>query len=402
MRILQVHNFYQHHGGEDSVVSSECSLLCQYGHDCRLYSVNNNSITGAVSKIKATLSVAYSFQSKADLFRELTKHRPDVVHVHNFFPLLTPSIFDACKQEAVPVVLTLHNFRLICPGALLMRDGKICEKCIDRFPYRSVLYGCYRKSRLGTLAVARMVAMHQMLDTWHTKVDCFIALTEFARSKFVAAGFPANKIVIKPNFVGLNVATATRAKRSGALFVGRLSQEKGIMSLLNAWKGINQTLRIIGEGPLLDEVRERHRENVVLLGRKAMPDVLELMASSQFLVMPSECYETFGMVIIEAFACGLPVIAPRLGGMAEIIEDGITGLLFAPGDVGDLAAKVRWAFDHPEDMQKMGVYARKVSEGKFSSEANYLQLMAIYERVISARSLDQNLRYKDNYVDQNG
>ena len=313
---------------------------------------------------------------------EITAFGPDVVHVHNFFPLLTPAIYDACRDAGVPVVQTLHNYRTICAGAMLMRSGRPCEDCIGSSPYRAVLHGCYWDSRPASLAVARMVAMHRRRGTWETKVDRFIALTEFAKNRFVKAGFPADRIVVKPNFV--EDRTVGEAARGGALFVGRLSPEKGINTLLRAWDGLDAPLRIAGDGPLLDSLSGADMTNVSVLGRTKPEAVSGEMARAEFLVMPSEWYETFGLVIVEAFCQGLPVIASRLGAMAEIIEDGVTGLHFTPGDAANLAAKVRWAASHPDEMRRMGANARRVYEKKYTPEANYRQLMAIYAAAMNS------------------
>jgi len=386
MRILQIHNSYLLGGGEDAVVAAERRLLTEYGHDVTIFSVSNeDEISSPLSKIKTAWFAPYSKRMKLKLKALLADVKPDVVHVHNFFPLITASVYDACREAGVPVVQTLHNYRLICPGALLMRDGKICEECLGHSPYHSVLHRCYRGSRLGTLAVARMVATHKKLRTWHTKVDRFIALTEFARAKFIADGFPADKIAVKPNFAPIQGAGSRSGERSGALFVGRLSEEKGVQTLLESWTDMTSVLRIIGEGPLHDEARIQNRANVDLLGARTSSEVMAAMSASEFLVTPSLCYEGFPMVIVEAFSCGLPVIASCLGAMAEIIEDGVTGLLFSPGDAQDLAAKVRWAFEHPEEMLRMGQNARKVYHLHYTPEENCRQLIAIYELAIGER-----------------
>lgn len=362
------------------MVSNEEMLLRKHGHEVHLHTVSNDSIHGLWSKVVTAWQTPYSLWGRREAMQIIEKTRPDVVHIHNFFPLLTPSIYDAFREAKVPVVQTLHNYRTICSGALLMRDGKPCEDCIQGTPYQAVLHGCYRDSRLGSLAVARMVDTHRRRGTWADKVDRFIALAEFAKEKFVEAGFPSDKIVVKPNFVEAVEFVATAdTDRNGALFVGRLSKEKGIETLLRAWEFLDTPLRIIGDGPLLESVDKTATKNVTILGRKTPSEVAEEMNYATFLVMPSECYEGFPMTIAEAFARGLPVIASRLGAMAEIIEDNVTGLHFTPGDAEDLAGKVRWASEHPEDMRRMGRNARRIYEEKYTPEINYRQLIAIYE-----------------------
>lgn len=379
MKVLIVHNAYRQPGGEDAVVAAEKALLAEYGHGVRLFTVSNDSVTGVGSRLAAALGAPYSPAARDTLARLLDEQRPDVVHVHNFFPLLTPSIYDACQTAAVPVVQTLHNYRLICPVATLRRNGAICEICVSANAYRSVLHGCYRDSRLGTLAVARMIQIHRRRGTWRNKVDRYIALTQFARSKFIEGGLPAEKIVVKPNFVVADHAPAPLpGQRKGGLFVGRLSPEKGIGVLLDAWRELDVPLCVAGDGPLLDEVRGQASPAVIPLGRLSATEVANEMRRAQFLVVPSEWYEGFPVVIAEAYARGLPVIASRLGSLAEIVEDGVTGLHVEPGDAGDLAAKVRWAVDHPDRMHRMGWQAHRRYEERYSPEVNHALLVAIY------------------------
>ena len=381
MRVLIVHNRYQLAGGEDTVVASELALLQQNGCHARLWSVSNDDIDGTWSKIKAAVDAPYSRPARDQLARVIAKFTPNVVHVHNFFPLLSPSVYDACRAAGVAVVQTLHNYRTICPGAQLVRDGHPCEDCIDGSPYRAALHGCYRGSRVGSWAVARMVDIHRRRGTWSHKVDRFIALSAFAKSKFVAAGFPADRIVIMPNFAEDRLVNGSPA-RAGGLFVGRLSPEKGVDTMLRAWSGVDLPLRLVGDGPLRGKVDHAARPGLVPLGWLSPTEVAQEMARSAFLILPSVWPENFPMVIAEAFCQGLPVIASRIGALAEILEEGTTGLLFSPGDPGDLAAKVRWALGHPEAINAMGVNARKTYEAKYSPAVSFRQLTRIYEAAI--------------------
>lgn len=385
MRFLQIHNRYQFYGGEDFVVALESSLLSSCGdHEVQSYCISNSEINSFFSKLGVFFSTPYSYKEKSR-FRCFIRHFPDVAHVHNFFPLITPSVYDVCIESGIPVVQTLHNYRIICPGALLMRDEHICEQCLDGSPYQAVLYKCYRNSRLGSLAVARMVDYHRRRDTWNRKVDRFIALTEFAKSRFVKAGIDPDKISVKPNFVPDPFPGGiTRTKRHGALFVGRLSVEKGIATLARAWMRIDYSLSVAGEGPETD--RLKNIPNITKLGQVDSSFISDLMTASAFLVMPSEWYEGFPMVLVEAFAHGLPVITSCLGSMAEIVEDGVTGLHFEPGDSEDLSEKVQWMVDHPRQCQAMGENARQVYLEKYTPEINYQILMQIYKEAIDARN----------------
>ncbi|MDD1620150.1 MAG: glycosyltransferase [Methylococcaceae bacterium] len=392
MKILFVHNYYQHAGGEDNVVAAEMKLLADHGHDVELWSIDNKDLpSGLFRKIKTALTTAYSPASRVAARDRLRRFKPDVVHVHNFFPQISPAIYDACLDEGVPVVQTLHNYRLICPGAMLMRNGKICEQCLSGSPYRAAWHGCYKGSKLGSLVVANMVARHRREGTWQHKVNRFIALTEFGKGKFVAAGFPAEKIAVKANFLHdpLPESPLDDSVAPGfALFVGRISEEKGIKTLLQAWSGLaNQTvLKVAGAGPL--EALLQDKPNIEALGRQNATEVSQLMRRAAFLVLPSEWYEGFPLVLVEAFAHGLPVLASRLGSMADIIEDSETGLLFSPGDAKDLADKAKWLFENPQQAQKLGENARNTFLAKYTAERNYGELMAIYEAAGQLGGLD--------------
>lgn len=382
MRVLIVHNSYQQAGGEDTVVANEHALLEKHGWDTRLWSVTNDVIAGTWSKITAAMHATYSRPARGELTRLIAEFRPAVVHVHNFFPLLSPSVYDACRAAGVAVVQTLHNYRTICAGALLIRDGHPCEDCIGGSPYQGALHGCYRGSRIGSLAVARMVDTHRRRGTWRHKVDRFIALSAFSKGKFVAAGFPADRIAVKPNFAEDRpvVGPGTRA---GALFVGRLSPEKGIETLLQAWEGLDVPMRVVGDGPLRQCVEDGAGLGFIALGRKTPAEVAAEMARASFLILPSAWPENFPVTIVEAFCQSLPVIASRIETLEEIIEDGATGLFFSPGDVDDLATKVRWAHQHAEAMRIMGANARRVYEERYSPSINFGQLAKIYEAAIA-------------------
>lgn len=381
MRVLIVHNHYQYAGGEDTVVADEQALLEQHGWETRLWSVTNDVIAGPFAKIAAAWQASYSRSARDALAKAIVEFAPAVVHVHNFFPLLSPSVYDACGA-GVAVVQTLHNYRTICPGGFLIRDGRPCEDCIGASPYQAAWHGCYRGSRVGSLPVARMVDVHRRRRTWSEKVDHFIALSAFSKGKFVAAGFPADRIAVKPNFAE-DRPVAVSAARAGALYVGRLSSEKGIDTLLRSWNGLDVPLRLVGDGPLRGKVNNATGPSLVAVGRRPHIEVALEMARSAFLVLPSQVHETFGLVIVEAFCQGLPVIASRIGALAEIVEDGVTGLLFSCGDADDLAAKVRWAHGHPEAMRAMGATARKLYEKSYSPSVNFRQLTKIYDAAIA-------------------
>jgi glycosyltransferase involved in cell wall biosynthesis len=380
LKVLFVHNRYQIPGGEDSVVEAEIALLREAGHEVLLYSADNDKISGFLSKVSAAFSATYSHSAKRDLARVLKRESPDVVHVHNFFPTLSPSIYDACAEAGVAVVQTLHNYRTICAGGLLMRDEEICELCVKGSPFTAVKYGCYRGSKAGTLAVARMVATHRKRGTWSHKVQRVIALTEFARSKFTEAGFNEERIAIKPNFIADPITDdELGSPRNGALFVGRISVEKGVEVMLRAWRQIAEPLSIAGDGPLFERLSEEGKGAPYrFVGRQNKAEVFSAMKSARFMVVPSLWYEGFPMVIVEAFAHGLPVVCSRLGGMAEVVEDGISGLHFEAGNAVDLADKVQQLLDDPKRCEAMGRAARKQFLEHYGPQKNLAHLERIY------------------------
>ena len=382
MKILLLHNRYQQAGGEDRIVLAEKSLLEQHGHQTYLFELTNDYIQGISSKIQTALSCIYSLSSRKDVIRQIALYSPDIVHVHNFFPLLSPSIYDACQSAHVPVVQTLNNYRIICPGAMLMRKGKICELCLGRSPYHALFHKCYRNSLLGTLSVSTMVAFHRFRKTWLRKVRCFIAnMTEGAKEKFIKAGIPAEQIIVKPNFIRdpFPETILPSEIRSGALFVGRLSPEKGILTLLKAWQKIPDIpLLIAGNGPLYDQLQVIKPDNVTLLGWLTADQISRKMREAKFIVMPSEWYEGFPMVLVEAFAHEVPAIVSQLGAMAEIVRHGVTGLHFQTGNSDDLAQKISWMNEHPFQSSQMGKNARQEFLNQYTPEKNYRMLMDIY------------------------
>jgi glycosyltransferase involved in cell wall biosynthesis len=384
MKILLVHNHYQQKGGEDLVFESETSLLSRHKHQIMKWTKDSQHIS-EMSRLCVVTQTLWSSLSKQELVSILSDSKFDIVHFHNTFPLVSPSSYYACKEFGIPVVQTLHNYRLLCPSANFFRDGKSCEDCLGKsLLWPSIIHACYHDSRSHTAIVTTMLLIHRLLRTWQEKIDIYIALTDFARRKFSCGGLPEDKIVVKPNFVYPDPGVG-HTKENYVLFMGRLSEEKGISTLLRAWQDLEGIkLKIVGNGPMKDEVQEYvNRKKLVgveVLGRRTREEGIALIQRARLLVFPSECYETFGRVMIEAFACGVPVIASRLGAMEEILEDGRTGLHFNIGEPGDLASKVEWAWIHPEAMVEMGSEARIEYETKYNGERNYQMLIDIYNK----------------------
>jgi glycosyltransferase involved in cell wall biosynthesis len=385
MNILIIHNFYTQPGGEDIVFAAEKALLHERGHEIVEFVRRNDEING-IHYLGASVSVVWSRDSQRALRRLIETVRPDVAHFHNTFLRISPAAYYACKDTGIPVIQTLHNYRLLCPSAIFFRDGHACENCLGKLvPWPGVLHRCYRDSRAATGAVAAMLVVHRLLRTWERTVDIFIALTEFARQKFIQGGLPADRVVVKPNFVHPDPGPG--AHDGGyALFAGRLSPEKGIRTLLAAWErlGPGIPLKIVGDGPLARQVAETANRNprVEWLGSQPLERVYSLMGGAAVILVPSLWYEGFPRVIVEAYAKGTPVVASDLGALAELVHDGRTGLRFRPGDPEDLAAKVEWAWRHPRELAAMGREARREYELKYTAERNYEQLMAIYRMAI--------------------
>lgn len=382
MRVMVAHNAYQQRGGEDSVVDAEVAMLRQRGHEVQSYMRHNDELNN-MSTLSAAAQMVWSRRTVAEAQRLIEAFQPSVLHVHNTFPLMSPALYWAAAEAGVPVVQTLHNFRLHCPQAMYLRDGVVCEDCLGKVPWRGAVRGCYRDSKLQSSALVGMVVTHRMLGTWQSKVTRYIALNKFCRDKFVEGGLPADRVVIKPNFV--DFAAPLPLVRTGFLFVGRLSAEKGVRVLVEAAHQVpGAEIRVAGDGPEADVV-VGHRQ-VKALGRLSSHEVRVQMASSLALVLPSIWYENFPMTLVEAMGCGLPVIASRIGALAELIEDGVTGLLFEPGNADDLAQKMQWALTHADAMSAMGKAARQRYESRYTANENYQQLLAIYQEAIATKN----------------
>lgn len=387
MKILFVHNYYQHAGGEDQVLKAEMNLIKSHGHKVEAYTVHNDQIQSTWGKLKIAWYLPYSQSSYSRFSETLKKVKPDVVHCHNFFPLLTPSIFDACKDLKIATVMTLHNYRLICPSATLMRHGKPWELSIKKSPYWTVPYKVYKDSLFGTAALARMIQSNRKKGTWTTKLDRIITLTQFSKNKYISAGFSPNNIVVKPNFIPDPIDT-TIQRKNYAVFIGRLSSEKGVEFLLNFWPENGINLKIIGSGPLSDSL-SKDCKNVSIMGPIPNEDVKKEIRGAQFLVMTSQWYEGFPMVLVEALACGTPALVTKLGGMAEIIDHEQNGLHFELGNKKDFIDCVIRLSSNSEWCKILGENGRKKYELFYTPEKNYQQLNQIYLDAIQA-SHNQN------------
>ena len=391
MKLLLVHNTYQQPGGEDVVFTQECQMLKRAGHEVILYQRSNWEVQEyrGLRKISLAKRTIWASDTRRDFLRLLQKEKPEVVHVHNTFMMISPSIYSACSEAKVPVVQTLHNYRLLCPAATLFRSGKVCEECVGGSFWPSVKYGCYHDSRSTTAVVALMLTAHRLRGTWDREVTCYVALTEFSRRKLIEGGLPADKIFVKPNFVDPDPRART-GDGDYALFVGRLSPEKRVSTVLAAWKYLPRSIpiKVIGGGPdrpqLEAQAIKDGLSHVQFLGQIPRDQTLAAINQARFLVFSSEWYENFPVTIAESFACCTPVIASHMGAMQEIVTHGRTGLFFSPGDPQDLAQRVEWAWNNPAEMRAMGIEARREYESKYTAEKNLPMLMEIYQHAIAS------------------
>ncbi len=381
MRILMLNNKYLFRGGEEIVFETEVEMLRSRGCTVDVLTEDNEKVA-EIGGLRTAGRGIWSTESYKRVRAQLQANTYDVMHVHNYFPLLSPSVYYAARAEHVPVVQTLHNFRLMCPNGLFYRDGKNCEDCLGKvFPWPAVRHKCYRDSTMASAAVGGMISAHWLAGTWRDLVTTYIALSEFGRNKFITAGLPADKVVIKPNFLA---RTPKPGAGSGGyvVFVGRVCEEKGVDTLLEAWRRLGQTLplKIVGDGPYFEAAAAQVSElkNVELLGWQDSDAVYRLIGDASCIVMPSRLYEGQPVVVIEALAMGTPVIISRTGPLQELIEDKTTGRLFTPGDSQDLKEKIEWMVDNKDKHGAMRAAARAAFDAKFSAERNFELLTDIY------------------------
>lgn len=388
MRILAVHAYYRQIGGEDLSFEAECELLERRGHEVTRFTVRNDELTGA-GAWKAASTTVWNGSVKRRLQETIREVRPAVMHCTNTFPLISPSAYWEATRQGVAVVQSLRNYRLLCPAATLFREGKVCTECVGRsFASPAVRHGCYRGSRAASATVASANWLNRLAGSFR-QVDLFYTLTEFSRQQFLAAGLASGidpqRLRVKPNFLDPAPAIGDGG-RGGAIYVGRLSGEKGLATLLEAWRHLREPipLRIVGDGPLRDLVTEAARRDarIQYLGFLSPAQAVQEIGRSDCLVMPSVWYETFGRTMMEAFARGTPVVASRLGAMTELVEDGVTGLHFPPGDSAALATAVRTLLSDRPRLQQMRIASRQTFERRFTGDTNYAALMGLYEEAL--------------------
>jgi len=386
MRILLIHNYYKQAGGEDTVFHQEAALLRSHGHEVEQLTFSNTEVSSFKEKLQAALGVVYNPKSAGLISQKISAFKPEVVHVHNFFPLVSPAVFAVCYRHGIPVVMTLHNYRLICPSALLHYHGRVqLENVWQVLPFKAILQGVYRNSRLETASVVLATGVHKLLGTWRNKVSRFIALTPGGAELFQESSLRLRpgQLVVKPNFTA-DPGIGAAERQDYFLYLGRLTAEKGIFTLLQAHALRPFPLKIVGTGPLQEQVKAYAAQHptVEYLGFQEREQAMTLLKQARALVFPSEWLETFGMTVIEAFATATPVVAASIGGARYLVQHGQNGLLYKPGNAQALTEQLQLLAQDPAYARVLGSRARCSYEQHYTPEANYQILLSIYRDAI--------------------
>jgi glycosyltransferase involved in cell wall biosynthesis len=383
MKVLVIHNLYRISGGEDLSTEAEITLLKCNGVEVDTYYVDNSDID-TKKKLSLAVNSIWSRHYYKEILKKIEKGKYDIVHVHNYFPLLSPSILHACKKAKTKVVMSVHNYRLICPNAQMYVNGNICKECVGKVvPVQAILKKCYRKSAIISSAVVGMLAFHNFLDTWKNKVDGYICVSQFVKSQLVLGGFADEKLYVKYNFVTTDIEPNFDSGQY-YIYAGRLSEEKGIDILLKCFKNSNRELIIVGNGPLKETVEKYAKENpnIVYLGKRPLNEIYTLMAKAKALIFPSKWLEPFGRTIVEAFAHGTPVIASAMGGITELITDSYNGFLFNPNDQEGLTRAIA-QLENLDSNRTIRMNTYKSYQKNYLPAMNFDQMMSIYRKVLS-------------------
>lgn len=387
MRVLFIHNQYRQHGGEDVAVELETTLLKEMGHDVEVLVFSNDEPSGTAGVLRSGMNAVYNKGAAKKVRQAIQQFRPDIVHVHNWFFAASPSVFYAAHKEHVPVIMTIHNYRFICANALLLRNDRPCELCVNKtWPMDGIRYKCYRHSASQSALVTAITSIHKSLHTWQRKVDNYIVLTPFAKSRLVGSSFKVDpeRMIIKPNFIP-DPGQGHLPREDFFLFAGRLSADKGVHVLMKAFSQLTSKLVILGEGPEKEILLQQHANasNITFAGKRSRKELLDMMKRCRAVVFPSLWYEGLPFVILEALATGTPIIASRLGTMAEVITHGFNGLHFSPGDVTELKNAVETMDKGAPQVEQLYGNARQTYLEKYHPDIHYKSIMSIYETTIA-------------------
>jgi len=392
VRVLTVHNYYRNRGGEARTLESEKKVMESKGHHVCVYSRDNKEISDSrlIQLWQLAVNVFFSLRTYREVTKLIRRFAPDVVHIHNVFPLISPSVYFAVKRCRIPLVQTLHNYRLGCPNGLFLDiKGEVCEKCISGNILHAVWKRCLHGNFGQSLAVSLSLGLHSMLRTFH-KVDVFVSPSRFLKGKMMEAGIPEEKIRVKPHFMATRTMSVSQTYEPYAVFMGRVAREKGVMMMLQVFKERKDLgLKIIGEGPLLEKARHFIKKNrlshIECLGYISSEERFEAVKRAAFLLFPSLYYENFPYVLMESLTLGVPVIASSIGGVPEIVEDKQNGLLFSPGSVEEMTHRINMLLRDPSLLEKMRKQAREKADLVFSEKKGYLELLDMYRSVMIDR-----------------
>ena len=407
MNVLQINNYHYVRGGANRYYLELSRILSENGHRVSHFSLHHpdniyteyssyfgdpmtfdmdQSIT---KKVHTAMRMLYSPANNRKVERLIRDYPVEVAHAHNIHGRVCPSVLGVLRRNHVPVIMTLHDYKLGCPVYTFLRNNKICMECLKRGNYRVVVHSCTKNSLLQSMLHFVEATVHKRLDIYKKNVSLFVCPSKFSLEKHIEIGIPEQKLVHIPHFVNLQDFHPEYHGGSYILYVGRLSREKGLHTLISAVKGLDTDLRIVGNGPMRDEcelfVRQNNMKNVIFEGYKSGRGLSDLYSNAAFVVVPSEWYEVFGLIIIEAFACGKPVIGSAIGAIPEMVVDNETGLLFKPGDYRDLREKMEFLLGNPSLIERMGRTGRKLVEEEYSEKVHYRRVVDTYQKVLAGR-----------------